>query len=478
MGVLLAGLLLLVLTLVLYGLQLNWVMRQTPAEAEPYIEPPLTPERVRRVYEAVKARRIDWHRRRPPRRERRYIIVGGSGLVGSQIALLLMRGGTPPQAIRLVDVRRPERSELSPEAGPQPAFLKADIGSEAETRAAVEAVWPRSLSSLPLTVIHTAAVIRPYERHPLLYDRCARVNVAGTAHVLAAARRAGADIFIYTSSCNAAAGGTSWLFPPCLGRPRNFVQFVGEQDWAQPLRRPADFPSNYARSKAEAERLVCRADEPAMRTGAIRPGNGIYGHQLDPVIGRILPLGRIPTFSAPWVQSFVNVNNVALAHLLLEAALLGEHADKVAGRPFAVSDKGPPVRFQDVYTIMEAASSTAFKADHPPPVLMLLLAYLVEAYSLLLVRVPWLRRLMAEPGELVGMLQPAIVSSALTTIVDDSAARRPPEEGGLGYEAACTTLEGMCSQMVDWNEWAAEKDIKVSSKLEERSNDGRRGGKK
>jgi hypothetical protein len=35
--------------------------------------------------------------------------------------------------------------------------------------------------------------------------------------------------------------------------------------------------------------------------------------------------------------------------------------------------------------------------------------------------------------------------------VDDSAAKRSVEEGGIGYRAGCTTMEGVCEEILEWN---------------------------
>lgn len=435
--------------LFLYGLHVNRLMKQTPEEALAVVDPPLTPHQARKIYLHVKDHGIDWDANLPPAKDRRYLIVGGSGLVGGQIAVSLLAMGVSRQAIRVVDLVPPTQDELR--AHPV-AWIKADITSQASVDAAFAEPWPAAVSGLPLTVFHTAAVIRPFERDAIFYPRCARVNVLGSAHVLAASRKVGAGILIFTSSCNAAGSAVNWLFPPWIRRPREMAQRIGEEDFWKPLRPARRFPTTYAVSKAEAERMLCGADGAGMRTAAIRPGNGVYGNRHDHIVSYMLALRVVPTFAAPWVQNWANVRNVAQAHLLLEEALLGEHADRVAGRPFMISDDGPPLRFQDVYTMLETTSSTDFRVQYPPPVLMLTAAYGIEAYCRLLARAGPLRRLLREPGDLMQMLQPGTISTTVTSLTDTSAARRRPDEGGLGYRPACTTLEGLSAQLLEWNE--------------------------
>ncbi|RDA85623.1 hypothetical protein CP532_3549 [Ophiocordyceps camponoti-leonardi (nom. inval.)] len=430
--------------LTLYGLHVNRLMTQTPPEVLDDLEPPLTPDRARLIYRRVKEHGIDWTANLPPAKDRRYLIVGGSGLIGWHIAQCLQATGVPRQAIRIVDLNPPADGEIS--------YFKADVTSQSSVDSAFARAWPAAVSGLPLTVFHTAAVIRPFERDGVFYPRCARVNVLGSAHVLAAARKAGASVLIFTSSSNAGASGVDWLYPLWVRRPRAMAQRIGEDDFWQPLRPARQFPSTYAVSKAEAERMICGADGAGMRTGAIRPGNGVYGDVKDHIISPMLVWRQVLTCAAPWVQNWANVRNVAQAHLLLEAALLGGQADQVAGRPFMITDGGPPLRFQDLYTLLSATSSTGFRVWQPTPVLMLLVAYGIEAYCRLLARAGPLRRLMGEPKGLVRYLQPGTMSSSVTSIIDDSLARKRVEEGGLGYRPACTSLEGLCAQVHDWNE--------------------------
>lgn len=386
-------------------------------------------------------------------RELLNIHVYGVGLVGSQIVLHLLANGTPPKAIRIVDAQPPSRPELLAIPASEVAFIQADVRSSDAVNEAFTAEWSSSVASLPLTVFHTAAIIEYAARSALFYDRCASVNVVGTAHVLAAAKAVGAGVLIYTSSSIVAAKPVGWFFPPWKREPRNYVQTLTEKDFFEPLPSPEEMPSNYARSKAEAERLVCNVDDKdGMRTGAIRPGNAVYGSQGDPAIGRLLKNGRVPSFIAPWVQNWAHSGNVALAHLQYEDALLGPNKDQLSGRPFVVTDDGPPLRFKDLYHILSHIRIGGFIVQYPPPLLLLLLAYALEAYTILIARVTVLQRWFAEPTGDIRLLQPGTFVSAVNCIIDDSLARKSPEEGGFGYRSACTSVEGMCAQVMAWNE--------------------------
>ncbi|CRK35347.1 hypothetical protein BN1708_006696 [Verticillium longisporum] len=377
-------------------------------------------------------------------------------LVGGQIVLQLLQRGPAPSSIRIIDFVPPTQDELQTPLAKDVEFAQTDISSEASTLAASKKPWQATSAKLPLTVFHTTAAIRPSERHPLVYHRHARVNVGGTANVLSAAKSAGADIFIFTSSCSVALRPVTWFSPLWRRWPTNIVQTMTEDDFSAPLRPREDFPSNYARSKAEAERHVCAADSPVsgLRTGAIRPGNSIYGGAGDFLVSATLNLPSLPTCTAPWVQNWAHASNVSLAHLLLEAALLGPHVDKarIAGRPFLVTDAGPPLRFDDFYTAMKAVAATFPTVRYPPPVLMMAIARVIELWCVTLWKSPFLARLgMREPENFLYLLQPACFTAAVNCHIDDSAAKRPVEEGGIGYQARCTTLEGICMQLLHLN---------------------------
>lgn len=378
--------------------------------------------------------------------------------MGGQIILHLIQAGVPPEAIRIVDLVSPVReNEFAQPPASAVAVELADITSKQATIDAFTRPWPAGVGGRPLTVFHAAAVIRPFERHDLVYHRCYEVNVKGTANVLAAASTAKADLFIYTSSCTVGHWPVHFLSLPAssAARARSLVQLITVGDFTKPLRPAAQFATNYARSKGEAERLVSAADEPeGMRTGIIRPGNAVYGHREDKVLGRMLALrSLIPSFGAKWAQNWIGAVNASLAHLQLEDALLGRYGSKLVARPFLVTDDGHPLRLADVYRILDVCSTTGLRVVFPPPALMLTGAYIVEAWALAAARWPAVKRMLGEPMDPVMLFQPAVFSAGVSAIVDDSEARKSPAEGGFGYRAGCSSLEGMCSQALDWNEW-------------------------
>lgn len=442
----------------LWLFKLNLALIQTPPEARKHATgSPWTEDVLRKTYERLAATPLDTKPHMPPKLDRRYIIVGASGLVGGSLVTQLLERGHPPSAIRMIDFNHPTRQDLVTGPAAQVSFIQGDMTSSASMDAAFSQPWDPSVASLPLTVLHTAAVLRAADRSPLIYDRCRIPNVVGTANVLSASKAAGASVFIFTSSSGVTMRPVTWFTnAPWRFWPHNFVQVMDDHDFFEPPVPNSQYFSNYARSKAEAERLVCAADSKTegFRAGAIRPGNGVYGHPVDLLLGYLLRSENLPTYTAPWIQSWVNVRNLALAQLQLEAALLGPHADSagVAGRPFVVSDPGPPPLFADLYAAVALLSKTPVTVPKPPPVVLLLVATVIEAWCNLLRNVPALTRLgLKEPGMPMYFLQPGIFDASVNYIVDDRDARRSPEEGGIGYRGMCTSMEGICMQIAEWN---------------------------
>ena len=313
-----------------------------------------------------------------------------------------------------------------------------------------------------LTVFHTAATIRFFERHPDLLHLSEAVNVHGTQHVLDSARLVGARTFVSTSSGSVGVRSTRlWLFP-WEKEPEFFTQVISDKN--APFKQHSHFFSNYAVSKLAAERNVRDADKSKsgngiIRTGCIRPGNGVFGPGGDLLAGAYLVKKYNPTWIGSILQSFIFVENCSLTHLLYEQRLIelenGSKNPDIGGQAFVVADAGPPPTFGDLQHALTLLSNGETTFPHFSPTTMLGIAHLVELYylarrSLLDSRFAFIARLMpAVVGDIV-FLQPSMFY--LTDVhlyFDDSRARDPPEKGGLGYTGHCTTLVGVCQVVVD-----------------------------
>ncbi|KAF5569532.1 cholesterol dehydrogenase [Fusarium phyllophilum] len=410
--------------LILYLRRINRLLKETPHQVGQLRGKPWTPELLRQTYEALEKSPINFDGRLPSKLDRRYIVTGGNGLVGGYIVLHLLARGTPPICIRIVDVRETERDDLREGLATQVDFVQTDITSKAAVGDAFSKPWHPKIASLPLTVFHTAAVIIPGARSKYLYKFTEAVNVQGTKNVLAASRAVGADIFSSTSSASVSI--------------RPVEAFVAP--WAE--------PKHYW--QAIAERLVCAENEPSFRTGCIRPGNGIYGHPSDNPIGNLLARDVNQTWVPHIVQNFVHGANVAVAHLYHEAALAKENCTQ-AGKPFVVTDVGPPITFGDFYTAVEFLSIHPFRNVIVPPLVILCMTHIVEWFILLPHRLPFLKGMLPEVKGDLRTVQPGLITICTHLIASDAEAKKPISEGGLGYKGLLTTLEGVVSVIIDWN---------------------------
>lgn len=240
-----------------------------------------------------------------------------------------------------------------------------------------------------LTVFHTAATIRFFERHPELLHLSEAVNVHGTQHVLDSARLVGARTFVSTSSGSVGVRSTRlWLFP-WEKEPKFFTQVISDKN--APFKQHSHFFSNYAVSKLTAERNVRDADKSKsgngiIRTGCIRPGNGVFGPGGDLLAGAYLVKKYNPTWIGSILQSFIFVENCSLTHLLYEQRLIelenGSKNPDIGGQAFVVADAGPPPTFGDLQHALTLLSNGETTFPHFSPTTMLGIAHLVELYYL------------------------------------------------------------------------------------------------
>jgi len=151
------------------------------------------------------------------------------------------------------------------------------------------------------------------------------------------------------------------------------------------------------------------------------------------------------------VQNRVNAQNVSLAHLQHEQAVLANAAG-ASGRTFAIADPGAAPSFADTYNVMRVCNGVV--VTQLPPVLVLAIAYALEAYALLLARFAGLAALgFAEVAGPLAILQPSVMTTCTAhQYCFDGPARKSVEEGGLGYRGVGTSLDGMVNQAVLYNQ--------------------------
>ncbi|OBZ78064.1 3beta-hydroxysteroid-dehydrogenase/decarboxylase isoform 2 [Grifola frondosa] len=390
----------------------------------------------------------------PPKTGRRYIVVGGAGFLGGWIVLHLLARGEDPRRIRVLDIRPPVRNDLLEGPARKVDFMLVDIGDAKAVDAAFQKEWPTSADA-PLTVFHTAATIRFYERHPALQPYSDAVNLEGTKNIVEASRKLGASTLVYTSSGSISVRRSRFWLWPWQKEPEYFVQPINDDDALVPKRHELFF-SNYAVSKSRAERVVRAADktrsgEGVLRTGCIRPGNGIYGPGGDMLVGLYLLKKVNPTWIANILQSFIYVENCSLAHLCYEQRLIeleqgGTNPD-IGGQAFCVADAGPAPTYGEVYKSLNVLTCGETVFPEFSPTFMLAVAHLIEFYYL--VRYFFLRMFPPLSGDIV-FLQPSMFAlTQVHLIFDDSRARASAEKGGLNYNGHITTIQGVCKVVLE-----------------------------
>lgn len=229
--------------LVLYLHRLNRAMENVPEEAWAWRGEPWTEIEIQETYERMSSQPIDFVKGIPPKLDRRYVVCGGSGLVGGNIVLNLLSRSQSPSSIRILDFSKPSRSDMTHGKVAAVDYVKTDITDPASVKAAFAKPWHSDVARLPLTIFHTAAAIRPGERSLLLWERTSRVNIEGTKNVLAAARAAGADIFVATSSASVSLRPARFLVPPWRSQPYSYYQICDERDFDRPLRLHSQYIS-------------------------------------------------------------------------------------------------------------------------------------------------------------------------------------------------------------------------------------------
>jgi hypothetical protein len=172
---------------------------------------------------------------------------------------------------------------------------------------------------------------------------------------------------------------------------------------------------------------------------------------------------RLCRWLAHIVTNFVNAQNVSISHLAYENTLLNDPNSALGGRAYCCTDPNPPIVYGDLYKALSTLAHPMHPVKFPniPGSLLLLLAYCLESYSLL--RHRYLRFLPPITGDLA-IVQPAVFQMASIHLVyDDSLAQKE-----IGYKAPITTLEGLCHQVLWFNEL-------VEAKVEKQVAEGKGG---
>lgn len=217
------------------------------------------------------------------------LVTGASGFLGWHIARRLIEKGwhvralaRPASPIRALDVER----------------VNGDLRDPESLRRAVDGCK---------VVFHAAADYRLWARNP---DELYRSNVDGTRNLLDAARQAGVERVVYTSTVG------------CIGVPAGSL---GDEQQPVTLHQMA---GAYKRSKFLAEQVALQAAASGFPVVIVNPTAPVGDHDFKPTpTGRIILdflTGRMPAFIDTGLN-LVDVQDTADGHLLaLENGKPGE----------------------------------------------------------------------------------------------------------------------------------------------------------
>lgn len=214
----------------------------------------------------------------------RALLTGGTGFVGAAVARALLEQGWEVRALVRPGADRRNLEGLS---------LESVTGELADTASLERAA--RSCAAL----FHVAADYRLGARNP---QELYQTNVEGTRNVLAAARAAGVERVVYTSS-------VATIGIPADGSP-------GSETTPVTL---ADMIGHYKRSKFLAEQVARAAARAGQSVVIVNPSTPVGPGDVKPTpTGRMVrdaASGRMPAYVDTGLN-IVHVDDVAVGHLL------------------------------------------------------------------------------------------------------------------------------------------------------------------
>ena len=272
------------------------------------------------------------------------LVIGGSGFVGFHIVRhFLQQPGTSVSVIS----RNPKRNAL-----PGVSYYVGGVSNPSVMRDLIFAIQP-------VVIVH-AACPSPTAASAKMYED---IIVRGTQILLAIATDApSVKAFIFTSSATMAAG------PEHIDLDEN-AQLADTKPGSHP----------YARTKAQADKMVLKANRPMHNNGSPELLTAcirlpiVYGERdLLSIPASLEALEkkqtgfRLGDGSNTW--DFASADNSAMAHVLLARALLAREGDssapKVDGEAFNITD-GERRRFWDFpQTIWKAAGWEPQRKEH------------------------------------------------------------------------------------------------------------------
>jgi len=236
----------------------------------------------------------------------KYVVTGGGGFVGGAICRALRQQGC--EVISIARGSYPQLEAIGVRC------LRADVGDRLDAHYA--------LLEGAAGIYHTAAKVAMWGK----YAEFARVNIGGTANIIAACRACGIERLVYTSSPSVIADGTN-------------LRGIDES-YPYPGRHHACYPA----TKMVAERMARDADGGSLRTVVLRP-HLIWGPGDTNLVPTILEKARrgklVQVGSGENLVDLSYIDDCAAAHLAAMRALESNPACR--GKAYFIS-QGEPVK--------------------------------------------------------------------------------------------------------------------------------------
>lgn len=245
-------------------------------------------------------------------RRENYVVMGGAGMLGREIARQLLGRG---HSVRVLDLE-------APDAGP----CETIVGDIRDPHAVEQACRGMDV------VIQTAAAVWNVRTPRALYEQ---VNVGGNRVVIDACLKLGVPRLVYTSSMDVVVDGRKPIVD-------------GDESLPYPSKLPKDA---YSRSKIVSEKMVLGANGPRLRTCVLRPV-GMYGPHDKYHLGNIIGMAqsgvslRLGNGTARFSHAYSE--NVAHAHVLAAERLRDGSA--ACGQCYFICDHYPA---ENLFDFME-----------------------------------------------------------------------------------------------------------------------------
>ncbi|KAH8922640.1 NAD(P)-binding protein [Atractiella rhizophila] len=384
-----------------------------------------------------------------------YVVLGGAGYVGGWIVRFLI--GRGEKNVRVLDWELPKGlDEKGMLDGVE--YVKVDLRDRNGVKEKMGMAWRNGRGTE--RIFHTIALMRFWERGDLTLPYSYRTTVDGTQNVMDAidALPIPPEALVYTSSAGCR------LKPVEILRLRKQNPVIKDED--------EEFEChsshwNYSYTKQTAERLVLRSDGTrGMRTGSLRPGMAIVGTgPQEQFMCQAYRDKRLYAYSDTFTHTNINVMDLTMGHLLLEAALTSadeEKRNQVGGQAYLITGSRDMIFTDGDINKITKFNCPELEIVQLPVTMLYVFSHIIELFLNARLRFLKLFTSAFENGKLPAaapkwlgqgrLFQPAFFEpSLMDVIIDDSRARKH-----LGYEPKWTTFQSW-KWMADYVKGGEEK---------------------